>query len=40
MSEATLGELVFGIEKLQKKKYNLKQLEIFEKAIPLMTSFK
>jgi predicted nucleic acid-binding protein len=34
MSEATLGELVFGAKKSQKKEYNLKQLEIFEKAIP------
>lgn len=33
MSEATLGELIFGAENSQRKEYNLKQIEIFKEAI-------
>jgi tRNA(fMet)-specific endonuclease VapC len=33
MSEATLGELIFGAENSQRKEYNLEQIEIFKQAI-------
>jgi len=33
MSEATLGELIFGAEKSQRKEYNLEQISIFKEAI-------
>jgi tRNA(fMet)-specific endonuclease VapC len=33
MSEATLGELIFGAENSQRKEYNLEQIKIFKKAI-------
>ncbi|MEN8218172.1 MAG: PIN domain-containing protein [Pseudomonadota bacterium] len=34
MSEATLGELIYGAERSQHKEYNLEQLEKFKQAIP------
>lgn len=33
MSEATLGELIFGAENSQRKEYNLEQIKIFKQAI-------
>jgi tRNA(fMet)-specific endonuclease VapC len=33
MSEATLGELIFGAENSQRKEYNLEQIGIFKEAI-------
>jgi tRNA(fMet)-specific endonuclease VapC len=33
MSEATLGELIFGVENSQRKEYNLEQIDIFKQAI-------
>lgn len=33
MSEATLGELIFGAENSQRKEYNLEQIDIFKQAI-------
>ncbi len=34
MSEATLGELIYGAERSQHKEYNLEQLKKFKQAIP------
>ncbi len=33
MSEATLGELIFGAENSQRRQYNLEQIDIFKEAI-------